>query len=149
MMTYDEVISKLILWHHKREDKAVCYQCAQFTVVIKYKKVSEQKSKVISLLTINMLLFYFLKYVSGDSLLRNADMAFTTKDQDNDKYGSNCAVEFNGALWYKSCSLADLNGEYLGGEHNKSWNGVLWFTWKSHKYSLRRTAMKIRPLGDF
>ena len=82
-------------------------------------------------------------------MVYNGGMAFTTKDQDNDEHASNCADSFKGAWWFNQCTDANLNGEYLGGAHNKSWTGVFWFAWKGHEYSLRRTSMKLRPLSDF
>ncbi|XP_078665818.1 uncharacterized protein LOC144908161 [Branchiostoma floridae x Branchiostoma belcheri] len=79
---------------------------------------------------------------------------FSTRDQDNDlnANGGNCAATYGqGGWWYpNSCGLAFLNGQYLTGcnsdcEHAE---GVVWETWKSYRYSLKKTAMMIRP-ADF
>ena len=72
-------------------------------------------------------------------------MQFTTKDQDNDEYGSNCAVQFKGAWWYKKCHLSNLNGQYLSGSHDSFADGINWKTFRGRRYSLKRTEMKIRP----
>ncbi|XP_071143570.1 fibrinogen-like protein A [Mytilus edulis] len=45
---------------------------------------------------------------AGDYLGANNGMKFSTKDQDNDTWGSNCAVN-NGAWWYYYCSTSELN----------------------------------------
>ncbi|CAG2222729.1 FCN [Mytilus edulis] len=51
---------------------------------------------------------------AGDYLGANNGMKFSTKDQDNDTWGSNCAVN-NGAWWYYYCSTSELNAsDYLG-----------------------------------
>ena len=76
-------------------------------------------------------------------------MPFTTKDQDNDNWGGhNCAIMYKGAWWYGRCHNSNLNGLYLRGNHSSFANGVNWFHWKGHHYSLKRTEMKIRPV-DF
>ena len=86
---------------------------------------------------------------SGDSLAYHDGMPFTTRDQDNDNYGDhNCAIEYKGAWWYKSCHYSNLNGLYLRGNHSSFADGVNWFHWKGYNYSLKRTEMKIRPV-DF
>ena len=68
------------------------------------------------------------------------NMAFTTEDRDNDRYGSNCAVLFTGAWWYKSCYHSSLNGKY--GQRTGS-DGPNWNT--SGFGSLKFTDMKLRP----
>ena len=85
---------------------------------------------------------------SSDSLAEHRGMPFTTKDQDNDNVKDNCANTFKWAWWYKGCHRSNLNGLYLRGQHSSFANGVNWFHWKGHNYSLKRTEMKIRP-ADF
>ena len=84
---------------------------------------------------------------SSDSLADHRGMPFTTKDQDNDNVKDNCANTFKGAWWYKGCHKSNLNGLYLRGQHSSFANGVNWFHWKGHNYSLKRTEMKIRPVN--
>ena len=86
---------------------------------------------------------------SGDSLTLHGGMSFTTKDQDNDNHGDyNCAIKFKGAWWYEKCHHSNLNGLYHRGHHSSDADGVNWYHWKGHHYSLKRTEMKIRPV-DF
>ncbi|XP_068753339.1 uncharacterized protein [Montipora capricornis] len=79
---------------------------------------------------------------AGDSLITNHNnMAFTTKDRDNDRWsGGNCAVYLTGAWWYKSCSESNLNGKYLLGKSR----GVRWDTFR-HRLDQKTTEMKLRP----
>jgi ficolin len=73
-------------------------------------------------------------------------MNFTTYDRDNDQWGSNCAVSYQGAWWYKSCHHSNLNGLYLkAGE--KSPNGMKWYYLKNDNRSMKKSEMKIRPTG--
>ena len=79
----------------------------------------------------------FVGFYSGtatDRLTPHNSMAFTTKDRDNDKQKSyNCAVNFRGAWWFKSCQYANLNANY-GDNHYYSW---IW--------SLLGSEMKLKP----
>ncbi|XP_046861603.1 angiopoietin-related protein 7-like, partial [Xenia sp. Carnegie-2017] len=80
---------------------------------------------------------------AGDSLYYQKNMAFSTKDSDNDRWRSNCATYYKGAWWYKSCYLSNLNGHYYSGNQNNG-KGVNWNRWKGSK-SLKFTEMKIKP----
>ena len=80
---------------------------------------------------------------AGDSLAFHNNMAFTTKDRDNDRHSSwNCAVNYRGAWWYKSCHHSNLNGQYLG--NNDAYRGVRWYHFRD-RLSLKFTEMKLRP----
>ncbi|XP_013400765.1 microfibril-associated glycoprotein 4-like [Lingula anatina] len=84
---------------------------------------------------------------AGDSLGNHNGMAFSTKDKDNDSHDSNCAQTYKGAWWYKACHRSNLNGLYHLGEHASGADGVNWYDFKGHNYSLKTTEMKIRPIG--
>jgi len=81
---------------------------------------------------------------AGDSLTYHNNMAFSTKDKDNDKWSTNCAASFRGAWWYKSCSWSHLNGQYLRGRSN--WGVTMWYAFRN-TLSLKFTEMKQRPLS--
>ncbi|KAL9985471.1 hypothetical protein ACROYT_G007885 [Oculina patagonica] len=83
---------------------------------------------------------------AGDSLIRHRGYPFSTKDQDNDTWGDNCAVARKGAWWYDNCSASNLNGFYHNGKHSSDSDGVNWKTWKGYHYSAKRAEMKIRPV---
>ena len=79
----------------------------------------------------------------GDSLDYHNGYKFTTKDNDNDSYGGNCAVNFIGAWWYNDCHYSNLNGHYGNDGYSK---GINWYTWKGYSYSLPFTEMKVRAV---
>ena len=80
---------------------------------------------------------------AGDSLALHNNMAFTTKDRDNDRRSSaNCAVEWIGAWWYSNCYNSNLNGKYLGNKNDA--RGAVWNHFRS-SLSLKFTEMKLRP----
>ena len=81
---------------------------------------------------------------AGDNLGYHSGRAFSTKDQDNDSAGSNCAVLYKGGWWYGSCHSSNLNGLYLNGPHSSYANGVNWKSWKGYHYSLKYASMMIR-----
>ena len=78
-----------------------------------------------------------------DSLAYHNNMAFSTKDKDNDRWHSNCAVRWTGAWWYHSCHFSNLNGQYLQGNKNDS-RRVWWHHFRD-SLSLKFTKMKLRP----
>ena len=50
-----------------------------------------------------------------DALTYHNGMKFSTPDQDNDNWGSNCATQnARGSYWYNACYYSNLNGEYNG-----------------------------------
>ena len=69
-------------------------------------------------------------------------MPFSTKDRDNDRMGSDCAVRYTGAWWYDSCYDSNLNGKYLGRKSDD--RGALWNGFGS-SVGLKFTEMKLRP----
>jgi len=82
---------------------------------------------------------------AGDSLTsKHNNMAFTTKDRDNDRNSGNCAVWNFGAWWYNSCHHSNLNGKYLG-EKVSLGKGASWYHFKRNYLSLKYTEMKLRP----
>ena len=66
---------------------------------------------------------------------------FTTKDNDNDKWSSNCATDYAGKAggwWYNACSLIMLNHQYRS----------QYTLYISGKYQpLKFVEMKIRPIN--
>ena len=80
---------------------------------------------------------------AGDSLARHNNMAFTTKDRDNDIWSSNnCAVDYTGAWWYDYCHQSNLNGKYLGDKSDA--RGAVWWHFR-RSLSLKFIEMKLRP----
>ena len=93
-----------------------------------------------------------------DSLLEHNGYAFTTKDQDNDIWAKNCAVEFLGAWWYSNCHSVNLNGyNYNRGdlphESPKYYaKGIIWrneanVAEQDYYFSWPKAEMKIRQKG--
>ncbi|XP_048368506.1 tenascin isoform X4 [Sphaerodactylus townsendi] len=79
---------------------------------------------------------------AGDSMTYHNGRAFSTFDKDHDSAITNCALSYKGAFWYKNCHRVNLMGRY--GDNNHS-QGVNWFHWKGHEYSIQFAEMKIRP----
>ena len=82
---------------------------------------------------------------AGDTMTNSNNMKFTTRDNDNDQYGSNCATSAEGAWWYSECSTdANLNGVYHDSAVSSN-NSVSWYQWKNNTESLQFVEIKIRP----
>ena len=79
---------------------------------------------------------------AGDSLAYHNNMAFSTKDRDNDRRSTTCSARSSGALWYNSCHFSNLNGKYL--RDKSDGRGVEWDAFRG-SLSLKSTEMKLRP----
>ncbi|KAM8851709.1 angiopoietin-2a [Synchiropus picturatus] len=74
---------------------------------------------------------------------------FSTKDADNDKCVCKCSQLTTGGWWFDACGPSNLNGIYYQqGQNSNRFNGIKWYYWKGSGYSLKTTAMMIRP-ADF
>lgn len=82
---------------------------------------------------------------AGDSLTIHKGQKFTTKDHDKDLNGGNCATIFSGAWWYNNCHSSNLNGLPHEGNHTSYADGINWFEYKGHHYSLKMTSLSLRP----
>ena len=80
------------------------------------------------------------------SFSRLSNMKFSTRDEDNDRSGTDCAGKHKGGWWYQNCHTSNLNGLYLKGRHPKVPGGVAWLYFRGYRYSLKRTEMKVKPI---
>ena len=78
---------------------------------------------------------------AGDSMTRHDlnGTKFSTKDNENDNWSSNCATHYQGAWWYNRCTFSNLNGLYDG----SSIQGIVWYDWKNRYEPLKFSEMKI------
>ncbi|RFS89248.1 hypothetical protein CH426_25905 [Klebsiella aerogenes] len=82
-------------------------------------------------------------------------MQFSTYDSDNDKFEGNCAEQDGAGWWMNRCHAANLNGKYYpGGTYSarevgpgRYDNGIIWSTWRSRWYSMKKTTMKVIPFN--
>ncbi|CAG2225023.1 Angiopoietin-related protein 1,Ficolin-1-A,Angiopoietin-1,Fibrinogen C domain-containing protein 1,Ryncolin-1,Tenascin-N,Angiopoietin-related protein 7,Angiopoietin-related protein 6,Ficolin-3,Fibrinogen C domain-containing protein 1-B,Fibroleukin,Fibrinogen-like protein 1,Ficolin-1,Ficolin-1-B,Angiopoietin-4,Tenascin-R,Ryncolin-2,Techylectin-5B,Fibrinogen C domain-containing protein 1-A,Microfibril-associated glycoprotein 4,Fibrinogen-like protein A,Ryncolin-3,Fibrinogen gamma chain,Angiopoietin-2,Tenasci len=86
------------------------------------------------------------KGTAGDSLAYHNGQMFSTYDRDNDIDPESCAVKYKGAWWYQVCHYSNLNGAYLSGRITSFADGVIWYEWKGHHYSLKSTRLMIKKL---
>ncbi|XP_013108000.1 ryncolin-1 [Stomoxys calcitrans] len=82
---------------------------------------------------------------AGDALSYHLGQKFSTKDRDNDVHNTNCAVDYTGAWWYKNCHHSNLNGRYMQGTTVEYAQGINWYQFKGHHYSLKFVEMILRP----
>ncbi|XP_005183353.1 ficolin-1 [Musca domestica] len=82
---------------------------------------------------------------AGDALSIHLGQKFSTYDQDNDSYEKACANEYTGAWWYNACHHSNLNGRYLRATTKEYAQGINWYEFRGHNYSLKFVEMIIRP----
>ena len=103
---------------------------SQLRVEIKTKNDGDKYAKYSNFTVTNEASNYtlFVGFYSGtatDKLAYHNDMAFTTKDRDNDENSGNCAVTQKGAWWHKSCYSSNLNCNYGDGDYGWNWHPLL------------------------
>lgn len=91
-------------------------------------------------------------YGSKDqSKTKHIGMAFSTSDNDNDKYQGNCGEQDSSGWWFNACSAVNLNGVYHKEKFTSSDtktgefdDGVLWASATGTKWeSLKSTQMMV------
>ncbi|XP_010218908.1 PREDICTED: fibrinogen gamma chain [Tinamus guttatus] len=93
--------------------------------------------------------------VSDKASTYHNGMQFSTFDNDNDRFEGNCAAEDGSGWWMNKCHAGHLNGKYyIDGVYTSEDagpagydNGIIWVTWRSQWYSMKKTAMKIIPFN--
>ena len=107
-------------------------------------------STLIKILFLFFFLFWFVRKLAGsciDAFSYNVGAPFSTKDKDADSYAPrNCAVDHQGAWWYKKCTQCNLNGKYnpLAGQ---AITGIYWYKNNRTLVRLKLVEIKIQPIG--
>ncbi|XP_071484057.1 ficolin-2-like [Diadema antillarum] len=88
--------------------------------------------------------------VAGDAMSYHNNQPFSTKDRDHDASEAlHCALNSGeGGWWYNQCLEANPNGLYLGGQTERTREGVVWTSWKGPNYSLKKIELKLRRVAD-
>ena len=87
---------------------------------------------------------YFVLNYTGDSLNYHHGMSFSTADVDQDGHSTyNCAENFHGGFWYRSCIESNPNGLY-GGKDISGGSYVNWLNFRGYE-ALKNFEMKFRP----
>ena len=85
----------------------------------------------------------------GDALTSSAPnngMAFSTHDQDHDKWSSSCVDGYGGGgWWFNKCGYTNLNG-YNYGHAKISSESMNWYKFGNTRESLKTITMAIRPI---
>ena len=76
---------------------------------------------------------------AGNGMTSHDGSKFSTKDNDNDSHGGNCATNFRGAWWYYYCYRTNLNGLY----DDSGNQGIVWYPWNNRAEHLKFSEMKI------
>lgn len=82
-----------------------------------------------------------------NSLRYSKGMKFSTKDRDNDEWpNASCALDEQGAWWYRSCARSNLNGPYVQKTSRRS---NYWFSFRDKTEGLKVTRMMIKEAEDY
>lgn len=82
---------------------------------------------------------------AGDALAYHLGMSFTTSDRDNDLYENrSCAVEKQGAWWYRRCTSSNLNGKYRQMDTTSNH----WYTFRNSYEGMKKSKMMIKKNFD-
>ena len=95
--------------------------------------------------------FWFVRKLAGsciDAFSYNVGVPFSTKDKDADSNAiSNCAVDHQGAWWYKNCTYCNLNGKY-NLQPGQEITGIYWYQNNGTPDRLIKwVEIKIQPFG--
>ena len=77
-------------------------------------------------------------------MARHNDYQFSTRDEDNDVYGGNCASIYLGGWWYDACYTAHLTGPHVtpaGADQNAK---LYWYSKGVYTY-YPNVEMMVRP----
>lgn len=95
---------------------------------------------------ISIAISFITNVIVGDSLNYHNNMAFTTQDQDDDRWsGENCATDWGSAGWFNICFKANPNGQYIDSEKTNDPKYLVWYHWKNSWVSLKSMKLMIRP----
>ncbi|XP_058119988.1 ficolin-1-like [Anopheles ziemanni] len=81
---------------------------------------------------------------AGDSMSNHKNQMFSTFDVDNGFASYNCAKEYHGAWWYRSCYISNLNGRYQNTTNERS--AMSWYHFKNDFRGLSYSRMMIRDI---
>jgi len=80
---------------------------------------------------------------AGDTLRIDNGMAFSARDNDQDRWSGNCSTtRGNGGWWFNGCGLANLNGLNLPSGAT-GYEGILWYFYAKDNRSFRSSRMMI------
>ncbi|XP_050511912.1 microfibril-associated glycoprotein 4-like isoform X1 [Diabrotica virgifera virgifera] len=87
---------------------------------------------------------------AGDALTHHLMAKFSTLDVDNDKHADNCAKMYEGAWWYVSCHLSNLNGKFMNLVLPAAYkgHGINWTGYKIPEYNFAGSRIMVRPIGE-
>ena len=81
--------------------------------------------------------------LAGDSMSRNNNQAFSTKDRDNEFSLLHCAKERRSGWWHRGCTAANLNSQFYESKQKSNYKSIYWYHWRKLD-SIKRVEMKIK-----